>query len=112
MNGVENNELRIANNELNKKSIIHNYSPFVIPSILNVYFPYHKSEELLTKFDLAGLAASSGSACRSRALQSSYVIEALGYSKERGRRSIRFSFGRPTTKEEVKKALVVVRRCL
>jgi cysteine desulfurase len=76
---------------------------------LNVYFPGRAAQDLLTRFDLAGLAASSGSACRSRALESSYVIEALGYSKERAKSSIRFSLGRPTTEENINAALDVIR---
>lgn len=92
-----------------QKSIV---SGQLLPNILNVYFPKHEAQFLLTKLDLAGVAASSGSACRSRALQSSYVIEALGYSKERAKRSIRFSLGRPTMKEEIRKAITVISRCL
>ncbi|OGY99701.1 MAG: hypothetical protein A2945_01735 [Candidatus Liptonbacteria bacterium RIFCSPLOWO2_01_FULL_52_25] len=92
-----------------------------LPSVLNVYFPDHLAEDLLTKFDLAGLAVSSGSACRSRAVESSYVIEALGYSGDgstklttgdRAKRSVRFSFGRPTTNEEVNAALTILKGVL
>jgi cysteine desulfurase len=75
-----------------------------LPNILNIYFPGYHAQELLTKFDLAGLAVSSGSACRSRAMESSYVIEALGASKnspERAKSSIRFSPGRPTAKGDI-----------
>jgi cysteine desulfurase len=84
-------------------------NPERLPNILNIYFPGREAQELLTKLDIAGLAASSGSACRSRAMESSYVIETLGHSKERAKSSIRFSFGRPTTKQEVVDALAVVR---
>ena len=91
-----------------------------LPNILNVYFPNHESQDLLTKFDMAGLAVSAGSACRSRAVESSYVIEALGYANgstelatgDRGKRSIRCSFGRPTTREEVDQALAVIKKCI
>lgn len=71
------------------------------PHILNIYFPGHAAQDLLTRFDRAGLAASSGSACRSRAVESSYVIEALGYDKARAASSIRFSVGKGTAKREV-----------
>jgi cysteine desulfurase len=84
--------------------------PLYLPNVLNIYFPGRSAEDLLTKFDLAGLAASSGSACRARASSSSYVIEALGYSKERGRSSIRFSLGRPTTKKEIARALGIIKK--
>ncbi|MBU6500382.1 MAG: cysteine desulfurase [Patescibacteria group bacterium] len=83
-----------------------------LPNIINVYFPGRKAEDLLAEFDLAGLAVSAGSACRSRAVDSSYVIEALGYPKERARQSIRFSLGGPTTKVEVDNALTVIKNCL
>lgn len=83
-----------------------------LPNILNVYFPDHKSEDLLTKFDLAGLAVSAGSACRSRAVDGSYVIEALGCPAGRSRGSLRFSFGRPTTKSEVDGALKIIKMSL
>jgi cysteine desulfurase len=81
-----------------------------LPNILNVYFPGHAAQDLLTKFDLNGLAASSGSACRSRAIESSYVIEALGYSRERAKSSVRFSLGRPTTKEEIAVAAEIIKK--
>jgi cysteine desulfurase len=80
-----------------------------LPSILSVYFPAHAAQDLLTKFDIAGLAASSGSACRSRAFESSYVIEALGYPKSRARSSVRFSLGRPTTAGEIAEALKIMK---
>lgn len=79
-----------------------------VPHILNIYFPGHDAQDLLTRFDRAGLAASSGSACRSRAAESSYVIEALGYDKARAGSSIRFSLGKDTTKGEVAAAAKIV----
>ena len=95
--------------ELNGKAALNDASENEhLPNILNVYFPGHHAEDLLTTWDLAGLAASSGSACRSRAVGPSYVIEAMGHSKERARSSIRFSLGRPTTKEEVVGALKII----
>ena len=80
--------------------------------ILNIYFPGHVAQDLLTQFDRMGLAASSGSACRSRAVESSYVIEALGYGKARARASIRFSMGKDTTKGEVVAAAKIIKKVL
>lgn len=79
-----------------------------LPNFLNVYFPGHAAQDLLVKFDLNGLAASSGSACRSRAMEASYVIEALGYTKERAKASVRFSLGRPTTEKEIAEAFKII----
>jgi cysteine desulfurase len=81
-----------------------------LPNILNVYFPGNDAEELLTRLDLMGVAASSGSACRARSHQSSHVIEALGYSSARARSSIRFSLGRPTTKNEIARTIVAIKK--
>ncbi len=115
INGAATRKTRISS-ELSEKKHSWHSDKFVdsdrLPNILNIHFPGYKSEDLLMKFDLAGLAVSAGSACRSRAIGGSYVIEALGFSEERAKRSIRFSFGRPTTEMEVKKALAIVRRCL
>jgi cysteine desulfurase len=82
------------------------------PHILNIYFPGNATQDLLTRFDRAGLAASSGSACRSRAVESSYVIEALGYDKARATSSIRFSLGRETTKWQIAAAAKIIENTL
>jgi cysteine desulfurase len=82
------------------------------PHILNIYFPGHAAQDLLTRFDRAGLASSSGSACRSRAAESSYVVEALGYSKDRAGSSIRFSLGKATTKGDVAAAAKIIKTTL
>ncbi|MEK7195414.1 MAG: cysteine desulfurase family protein, partial [Patescibacteria group bacterium] len=79
------------------------------PAIINVYFPDWPAEELISRLDMEGIAASSGSACRTRTAEPSYVIEAMGYDSERARKSIRFSFGRPTTKKEIDLAIRRIR---
>ena len=96
INGIE----QIANSKEQRV----NDSPFAIrylPNILNIYFPGHLAEDLLIKLDMAGIAVSSGSACAVRSAKLSHVLEALGFSEERIRSSIRFSFGRFTTKKEL-----------
>ncbi len=80
------------------------------PHILNIYFPGHNAQDLLVRFDRAGLAVSSGSACRSRAVESSYVIEAMGHDKARAGSSIRFSVGKETTKRDVAAAVKIIKR--
>jgi len=76
-----------------------------LPNILNIYFADYSAEELLMRFDRAGIAVSAGAACSSRRAEASYVITALGYDELRARRSIRVSFGRFTSKSELDEAL-------
>ena len=72
-----------------------------LPNILNVYFPDHSAEDVVVRLDLAGIAVSSGSACRARAAMPSYVISALGHSEARAKSSVRISLGRATTKSDI-----------
>ncbi|MGB0205016.1 MAG: IscS subfamily cysteine desulfurase [Neptuniibacter sp.] len=70
-----------------------------VPGNLNVSFAFVEGESLL--MSLKDLAVSSGSACTSASLEPSYVLRALGLNDELAHSSIRFSFGRFTTEEEV-----------
>lgn len=81
----------------------------VVPSILNVSFPGSQVEALLTNFDLSGIAASSGSACTAGSVEPSHVLSAMyGAEDERGKNSIRFSFGMANTKENVEEGASMV----
>ncbi|WP_415892365.1 IscS subfamily cysteine desulfurase [Neptuniibacter sp. PT8_73] len=70
-----------------------------VPGNLNISFAFVEGESLL--MSLKDLAVSSGSACTSASLEPSYVLRALGLNDELAHSSIRFSFGRFTTEEEV-----------
>ncbi|HEX7063796.1 MAG TPA: cysteine desulfurase family protein [Bacillales bacterium] len=75
-----------------------------LPHVLNVYFPNVNSESLLVNLDLAGVAASSGSACTAGSFEPSHVLEAMYDDEARGRSSIRFSFGYGNEIEQIEKA--------
>ncbi len=83
-----------------------------LPNNLNLYFPRQNANEFLIKLDLAGVAASSGSACSSRAAEPSHVLKAIGLSDERRKSSIRFTLGRPTTRQEIDTALKVIKNLI
>lgn len=78
-----------------------------IPNNLNISFAFVEGESLLMA--LKDLAVSSGSACTSASLEPSYVLRALGLNDELAHSSIRFSFGRFTTEEEVDYAVSQIR---
>jgi len=66
---------------------------------LNVSFAFVEGESLI--MSLKDLAVSSGSACTSASLEPSYVLRALGLNDEMAHSSLRFSFGRFTTNEDI-----------
>ncbi len=66
---------------------------------LNLTFPGYRSDELFGL--LAAFQLSSGSACTSASVEPSYVLTAMGLSNSDAAGSIRVSFGRPTTQQEV-----------
>ena len=78
-----------------------------VPSILNISFNFVEGESLL--MSLRDIALSSGSACTSASLEPSYVLRALGLNDELAHSSLRFSFGRMTTEEDVDHAATQVR---
>lgn len=81
-----------------------------LPGALNVSFAFVEGESLL--MSLKDLAISSGSACTSASLEPSYVLRALGLNDELAHSSLRFSFGRFTTEEDVDQAARSVRHAV
>lgn len=76
-----------------------------LPNNLNVTFSGVNGETFLLA--LRGLAVSTGSACTSASLNPSYVLKALGLSDSDAHSSIRISFGRFTTDEEIEAAIKI-----
>ncbi|HAG52443.1 MAG TPA: IscS subfamily cysteine desulfurase [Alphaproteobacteria bacterium] len=79
-----------------------------IPGNLNLSFAFIEGESLMMA--IKGLAVSSGSACTSASLESSYVLKAMGKGDDLAHTSIRFGIGRFTTKEEIEIAVETVVR--
>ncbi len=75
-----------------------------LPQTLNVGFPGLDPDALLMQLDLAGVAASLGSACASGSTRPSPTLEAMGVPPDRLRSSVRFSLGAFTTEAEVDEA--------
>ena len=72
-----------------------------LPQNANVTFHFVEGESITLHLDMHGFAVSTGSACFSRSLESSHVIMGIGGDHERAHGSIRLTFGRYNTIEEV-----------
>ena len=75
---------------------------------LNVSFEGVDGDMLMVS--LRNLAVSTGSACTSASVEPSYVLRAIGVSRELAHASIRFSLGRFTTEEEIDYAIGVIQK--
>ena len=77
-----------------------------LPNISNIAFVGVDAESLLLALD--GIAASTGSACTAASIEPSHVLKALNLPIPRQKSSVRFSFGKQTTTEEVGRALELI----
>ena len=74
----------------------------VLPHVLNISIPNTDVETFLVQLDLAGIDASSGSACTAGSIDPSHVLVAMyGENTPELRNSVRFSFGLNNTEEQV-----------
>ena len=96
----------ILNEELEDMEI--NCTGKRISNTSNIYIKDIDAEALLVTLDQNGVIASVGSACSSGSLTSSHVLLGMGYPIQRALSSIRFSFSRQNTMEEVVKAAHIV----
>lgn len=74
----------------------------------NIAFLGIDGETFLIQLDLAGVAASLGSACSSGAVEPSRVLTQMGIDRKTARSSLRFSLGRTNTREEVDRAIEII----
>ena len=79
-----------------------------LPGILNVTFPNVSGEAMMHLIDLKGICISTGSACYSGKDEPSHILLALGLSEQQAKSSIRISYGRYNTEEDVKKIVSVI----
>ncbi|WP_308634700.1 cysteine desulfurase family protein [Paenibacillus silvisoli] len=84
--------------------VVNGHPSNYAPHILNMSFIGVGTESMLMNLDLAGIAASGGSACTAGALEPSYVLQAMNFSQERQASAVRFSFGLGNTMEELELA--------
>ena len=87
-----------------------------LPHVLNVSFDSRRmpleGDMLVMNMDLEGVALTSGSACTSGSLQPSHVLLALGRDEQTAKATLRFSFGRANTEEDVDYVADAVKRVI
>jgi cysteine desulfurase len=79
-----------------------------LPNNANIAFEYVEGEGVLLGLDMAGIAASSGSACSTGSSDPSHVLLAMGVPPEVARGAIRMTLGHENTEEDVNKVLEVL----
>lgn len=84
---------------------MHGHPSQRLANTLNVSFPGLDGEGLLMALDLAGVAASSGSACMVGSVQPSHVLLEMGVPTEIAQATVRFSLGKETTAAEIERAI-------
>lgn len=89
-------------------TVVNGSLEFRLSNTLNVSFPYIEGEAILYHLSDAGICASSGSACTSGSLEPSHVLRAMKVPFTSLHGSVRFSFSRYNTDEDVQQVLSVM----
>lgn len=72
-----------------------------LPAVLNVRFKGVNNADFVYNMDLQGVSLAAGSACASASIKPSHVLTAMGLDETQARESVRFSFGKDNTAEEI-----------
>lgn len=80
-----------------------------LPNTTSIAFEGIDSEAVLLLLDQAGVCCSAGSACTTGSVHPSHVLKAMGFSTERARSSLRFSFSRYNTEGEIERGLDILK---
>ena len=81
--------------------IVNGHPTHVLPNIVHTTIPGIEGEAMLLMLDQHGISVSTGSACSAFDLRPSHVLSAIGQDNDIIHGSIRFSFGRDTSKEKL-----------
>jgi cysteine desulfurase len=79
------------------------------PGNLNCRLPDFAAKQLFLAAQSAGVAFSTGSACNSGVVETSYVLKAIGLSNDEAKRSFRISVGRFTEQRDIEQVVAVIK---
>lgn len=79
-----------------------------VPNTSSVCFSGIESESVLLHLDLLGICASAGSACTTGEPEPSHVLQAMGLTPLQAQATVRFSFGRGTTQDDIDTAVAAL----
>jgi cysteine desulfurase len=103
----------IINSSLVKLPLTEGAGRGNISNIVNISFDPAKTkidpDTLLIRFDMNGIAVSSGSACTSGTIKPSHVLKALGYDDDTAKSSLRISFGRFNKESDVDNFVIALK---
>lgn len=83
-----------------------------IPGNMSLSFPGYSGEALLHRLDLMGICVSTGSACNSKETQVSHVLKAIGLDDKEAKGTIRLSFGKNNSDNDVDTIISALRKIL
>ena len=87
--------------EIISYSFLNGHPTKRLPNNVAVRFSFVEGESMLLNLDVAGVAASSGSACTAKTLEPSHVLRAIGLKHEESHGSLLFTLGRQNSEEDV-----------
>ncbi|MFZ1484069.1 MAG: cysteine desulfurase family protein [Candidatus Saccharimonadales bacterium] len=98
--------------QMNDQFIVNGSLRYRLPNNVHVTFPGVLNETLLLQLEQAGFLAAAGSACSASHDEPSHVLRAMGISDKDAQSSLRFTFGRTTTQQDIDNLLATLRALL
>lgn len=83
-----------------------------LPNNVHVTLPGQDNERLIFQLDAAGILCAAGSACSASSEESSHVLKAMGRTDDEARSSLRFTMGRQTSEDDVRRAIEVLQKII
>lgn len=102
LNEVKNSAIHLLNAKI-PGAIVNGSLEHRLPNNLHITLPGFDNERVLVQLEQYGILAAAGSACSASDDEPSHVLRAMGLSDEAAQSSLRFTFGRTTTKADVEK---------